>query len=146
MIRPKQKRVRRRGFTLLEVLMVIVILGVLAALIVPNFFGATEKARIDATKITVETLDTQLQLFRTHCGRLPNTDEGLASLLAMPDDDTLEGKWSGPYVKKLPKDAWGQELIYEYPGTYNEGGYDLSSAGPNGQAGDDDDIANWEKT
>ena len=146
MIRPMQKRVRRRAFTLLEVLMVIVILGVLAALIVPNLFGTGERAKVDATQIKIDGLDSTIEIFRTHCGRLPSTDEGLAALLLQPDDETLEGKWAGPYLKQAPKDAWGRDLIYEAPGTYNEAGYDLSSMGPNGQAGDEDDITNWEKT
>ncbi len=146
MIRPKQKRIRRRAFTLLEVLMVIVILGVLAALIVPNLFGTGQRARVDATQIKIKGLDSTIETFRMHCGRYPSTDEGLAALLVQPDDEDLEGKWAGPYLKEAPKDAWGRDLIYEAPGTYNEQSYDLSSMGANGQAGDDDDITNWTKT
>ena len=138
---------RRRAFTLLEVLMVIVILGILAALIVPQFMGTGEKARIDLTGVKIKSLNSQLETFRMHCSRLPTTEEGLEVLLTKPDDETLEGKWAGPYLQGgIPRDAWNRELRYEYPGTYNETGYDLSSAGPNGQFGDDDDITNWEKT
>ncbi|RMF73034.1 MAG: type II secretion system protein GspG [Planctomycetota bacterium] len=148
-MKANRKRVnrRRRAFTLLEVLMVIVILGILAALIVPQFMGTGEKARIDATAIKIKSLDSQLEMFRMHCGRLPTTEEGLEALLTQPDDEALEGKWAGPYIKGgIPRDAWNRELRYEYPGTYNENGYDLSSAGPNGEFGDEDDITNWEKT
>lgn len=146
MIRPTHKRLRRRAFTLLEVLMVIVILGVLAALIVPQLFGTGEKAKRDATQIKITGLDSTIETFRMHCGRYPSTDEGLAALLVLPDDESLDGKWAGPYLKQPPKDAWGRDLIYESPGTYNEQSYDLSSMGANGQAGDDDDITNWSKT
>ncbi len=143
-IRRKQAR---RAFTLLEVLMVIVILGLLAALVAPQFFGTGEKAKIDLTRNMIEgTLRSQLELFRTHCTRYPTSDEGLAALAVAPDDDELKDKWAGPYVKsKDLRDAWQHEFQYESPGTHNEDGFDVVSAGPNGQFGDDDDIANWER-
>lgn len=140
---------RRRAFTLLEVLMVVVIIGILAALVVPNLFGTLEGARIDTTRSTVESgFAGALDLYKMHMGHYPTTDEGLAALLEKPDDDELAEKWRGPYLKEGTKleDAWGNEFIYESPGQYNENSYDLSSPGPNGQEGDDDDIGNWEKT
>jgi general secretion pathway protein G len=138
---------RNRAFTLFEVLMVIVILGVLAALVIPQFTGTGERARMDLTKSLVETnLKTSLELFKTHTGRYPSTEEGLAVLVQRPDDEEIAAKWAGPYTEKREfKDAWGRELIYRSPGEYNEESYDLSSPGPNGQAGDDDDITNWQK-
>jgi general secretion pathway protein G len=136
----------RSAFTLLEVLMVIVILGILAALIVPQFGGTQLKAEKDLTKAQIDALGNDLERFRLHCGRYPTSDEGLAALLQAPDDEDLAERWGGPYLKKEPRDAWGHELIYESPGQYNEESYDLSSPGPNGQEGDDDDITNWEKT
>lgn len=136
----------RSAFTLLEVLMVIVILGVLAALIVPQFGGTRDKAMVDATTIQVKGLDNDLERFKMHCGRFPTTDEGLAALLEKPDDEEIAEKWGGPYLKAAPKDAWSQDLIYECPGQYNENGYDLSSKGPDKQEGTDDDITNWEKS
>lgn len=136
----------RRGFTLLEVLMVIVILGILAAVLVPQFMGTQQRAEIDLTKTKIKALDSSLETFRLHCGRYPTSDEGLTVMLQQPDDEALEGKWAGPYLKEMPKDAWNRELRYEAPGTYNEGTYDLSSSGPNGQFGDDDDIGNWTKS
>lgn len=145
----RKARIRRRarGFTLLEVLMVIVILGVLAAVIVPNFISTGDKARKDLAREQVTSgLATQLELFRTHTGRYPTTEEGLAALLTKPDDETIAEKWGGPYVKKTPKDPWGHELIYRAPGEYNADGFDLSSAGPDGVPGNDDDVTNWERT
>jgi general secretion pathway protein G len=141
-----RRKVVRDAFTLLEVLMVIVILGVLAALIVPQFTGTQLKAEKDLTKTQIVALGNDLERFRLHCGRFPTTDEGLAVLLDPPDDEELAERWGGPYVKKAPKDAWGNDLIYESPGQYNEDSYDLSSPGPNGVEGDEDDITNWEKT
>ena len=138
----------RRAFTLLEVLMVIVILGVLAALIVPQFVGTGERAKADLTKTQVTSaLSTPLELFRTHTGRYPTSDEGLIVLLELPDDEDIADKWSGPYVKSASslRDAWDSDLIYAAPGEYNESSYDLSSPGPNKIEGDDDDITNWEK-
>jgi len=140
---------RRRAFTLLEVLMVVVIIGILAALVVPNFFGASEGARKDLTKALIDSgINGTLDLYRMHMGRYPTSEEGLAALVERPDDDELAERWRGPYIKdgsKL-KDAWGHDLIYECPGRYNEGSYDLSSPGPDGQEGTEDDITNWEKT
>ena len=139
----------RRAFTLLEVLMVVVIIGILAALVVPNLFGTLEGARIDTTRSTVESgFAGALDLYKMHMDHYPTTDEGLAALMEMPEDDELAEKWRGPYLKEGAKlqDAWGNEFIYESPGNVNERSYDLSSPGPNGQEDDDDDITNWEKT
>jgi len=147
--KPSKSALRRRAFTLLEVLMVVVIIGILAALVVPNLFGTLEGARIDTTRSTVESgFAGALDLYRMHMGHYPTTDEGLAALMEAPDDDELAEKWRGPYLKEGAKleDAWGHEFVYESPGQVNENSYDLSSPGPNGQEGDDDDIRNWERT
>ncbi len=139
----------RRAFTLLEVLMVVVIIGILAALVVPNLFETLEGAKIDTTKATVNSgFNGMLDLYKMHMGQYPTTDEGLAALIEEPDDEELVEKWRGPYLKEGTKmqDAWDNDFIYESPGQYNEKSYDLSSPGPNGQEGDDDDITNWEKT
>ncbi len=146
-MRKSLHRVRRRkGFTLLEVLMVIVILGVLAAVVISQLSGTQEKAFRDTTTATIKGMASQLELFKLHCGRYPSSDEGLGALLAKPDDESLEGKWAGPYIKEAAKDAWGKELMYRQPGQYNETGYDIWSVGPDGQEGTDDDLTNWTKT
>ncbi len=138
---------RMRAFTLLEVLMVVVILGVLVALIVPNFIGTGEGAKKDATAIKIKSLRTQLDLFKTHCGRYPSSEEGLNALVATPEDEQVSKLWRGPYCDvAMLKDSWGNDLIYKEPGEYNQTGYDLSSPGPNRVEGDDDDVTNWEKT
>ncbi len=138
----------RAAFTLLEVLMVIVIIGILAAFVVPALMGTQEGAKEDMTRNAVTSgLVTPLELFRTHIGRYPTSDEGLAALVTQPDSEDVEGKWRGPYVQDIAKlkDAWGNEFVYVSPGEVNENSYDLSSPGRNGRPGDDDDITNWQK-
>lgn len=137
----------RRAFTLLEVLMVIVILGLLVALVVPQFGRRAEKAKIDLAKIQITSLVSKLEEFKLDCGRYPDEDEGLEVLLNLPDDEELEDRWAGPYVnpEKL-QDPWDHDLVYQIPGEFNENGFDISSPGPDGQEGNDDDIGNWQKT
>lgn len=145
----RQASGRRSAFTLLEVLMVVVIIGILAAIVVPNLFGTLEGARIDKTRAEVQNgFNGALDLYRLHMGRYPSSDEGLAALLERPNDDEQAKKWRGPYVKEGTtfKDAWGNNYVYESPGQYNENSYDLSSAGPDAREGTDDDITNWTRT
>ena len=146
MRRKLTRRALRRAFTLLEVLMVVVIIGILAALVVPNFFGASEDARVRLTKALIQSgINGTLDLYRLHMGRYPTSDEGLAALVEEPDDDEEAEQWKGPYVKEGAKlkDAWGNDLHYESPGRYNENSYDLHSMGPDEQDGTEDDVANW---
>lgn len=140
------RRRNRSAFTLLEVLMVIVILGVLAALIVPNFVNTEKRAKIDATRTQIQGMTTSIEAFRMHCGRLPTTEEGLTVLFSKPSAEDIVAKWSGPYLQKPAIDAWGKPLNYRQPGQYNAESYDIWSSGPNGTDGDDDDIRNWETT
>ncbi|MCK4343509.1 MAG: type II secretion system major pseudopilin GspG [Phycisphaerae bacterium] len=146
----RRVRSRVRAFTLLEVLMVVVIIGLLAAFVVPSFFGAGEGVKIDLTQATIDSgLGGSLKMYRVHMGHYPTEDEGgLMALIEEPEDEELAKKWHGPYLEKVTnlRDAWGNELIYESPGKYNEDGYDLSSAGPDEQEDTDDDLCNWEKT
>lgn len=146
----KTRRTKVRAFTLLEVLMVVVIIGLLAAFVVPNFFQTGEKAKRDLVQTTVNSgLNGALDLYRMHMGQYPKSDEeGLRALLERPDDEELEKNWAGPYLKKAEDlvDPWGNEYIYECPGDINQDSYDLSSAGPDGQSGNDDDIKNWKES
>lgn len=141
---------QKRAFTLLEVLMVVIIIGLLAAFVVPRFFSAPDRVKRDLANATVNTgLNGALDLYRAHMGAYPLSDEGgLQLLLEAPDDEELAKNWEGPYLKKAAdlKDPWGVEWIYECPGEYNEKSYDLSSAGPDKQADSEDDIKNWEET
>jgi len=139
-------RTNRAGFSLIEILLVIVIIGVLAAMVVPNFSGQGEKARRAAAVTDIEVnLATALDLYELDNGRYPTTDQGLSALLTEPSSAPAPKSWNGPYLKKkkIPKDPWGQPYVYAGPGTHNTDDYDLSSLGQDGVESDDD-IANWE--
>ena len=140
------RRTRRRAFTLLEVLMVVVIIGLLAAFVVPNFFGTEEKTKKNLSTALVKSgVNGTLDRYRLDMGHYPTTEEGLIALVQKPDNEEDAKKWAGPYVKTASdlKDSWGTDLIYKSPGEYNTDSYDLSSAGPDREPGTDDDIGNW---
>lgn len=140
---------RAGGFTLLEVLLVIVILVALAALVLPNIAGRGEEANIGTTKIQMGTVKDALEFFKMKMGRYPTTDEGLESLFDKEaiDDEDLQEKWTLAFMTKKSgiKDAWGHQFHYVHPGENNEDGFDLYSDGPDGEEDTDDDIINWEK-
>ncbi|AQQ71388.1 PilD-dependent protein PddA [Limihaloglobus sulfuriphilus] len=132
---------RKTGFTLIELLLVLVILAALAAVVVPKFTRRSEQARITAAKTDISNIEVALDAFEIDNGRYPTTSEGIKALIEKPSN--ADG-WETPYLKRgVPKDPWGAEYIYKQPGSHNEYGYDLSSGGPDGQAGNEDDIVNW---
>lgn len=129
-----------RAFTLVELLLVLVILGTLAALVLPKFTGRTEQARITAAQTQIATFATALDAFEVDTGAYPLGTGGLQSLVIAPGD--VSG-WRGPYLKSdIPLDPWGHAYVYEFPGRNNPSGYDLRSAGPDGQINTADDIVN----
>ena len=131
---------RNRAFTLVELLLVLVILGILAALVLPKFTGRTEQARVTAAQTQISTFGTALDAFEVDTGSYPRGADGLGQLNVQPADVT---NWRGPYLKSdIPADPWGHPYIYEFPGKVNPTGYDIRSAGPDGQAGTGDDIVN----
>jgi general secretion pathway protein G len=134
---------RRKGFTLIELLLVLVILAALASIVVPKFTKRSEQAKITAATTDIANMEVALDAFEIDTSRYPTNTEGIKALVEQPSNTD---NWNGPYLKRgVPKDSWGNEYIYKQPGQHNDSGYDLSSSGPDGQQGTDDDIINWTK-
>ena len=143
----QRSRIRRsgmRGFTLIELLLVLTILGILAAIVVPKIAGRSEDARKQAAVTQISAFKTALNTFEVDNGYYPKGQTGLAELIQRPRDAQ---NWHGPYLDTdaVPKDPWGHEYAYVCPGRHNTSSFDISSAGPDGQAGNEDDITNWTK-
>ena len=142
---PPAAALRRRekaGFTLIELLLVVVIIGILAAIIAPRLIGRSDEARSAAARGDLKVLSNQLAAYEIDSGTFPTTGQGLAALLLRPTSQPQPKNWKGPYLdeKELPKDPWGNDYLYAYPGQRNLNGYDLWSFGPDGQDGTEDDI------
>jgi len=137
---------KQNGFTLIELLLVITIISILAAVVVPRFFGRSREARRVAVKQTiVGTFGIALDLFEQDTGRYPTMEEGIQALITNPQIPN----WYGPYLKisTVPLDPWGNEYKYNYPSelTSSQYLYDIISAGPDGTFGNNDDITNHDK-
>jgi len=135
---------RARGFTLIELMVVVVIIGVLAALIVPNVLERADDARVTAARTDVNNLMQALKLYRLDNQRYPSADQGLQALVAKPTTGSIPQNWK-PYLDKLPKDPWGNPYQYVNPGVKGE--IDVYSLGADGQPGGDGknaDIGSWQ--
>ena len=131
-----------RGLRLSELLLVLVLLAVLAAVVVPKFTNRSEQARIAAAQTDISVIEGAIDTFEVDCGRFPSNDEALGALVQAPGDVQ---NWRGPYIKRgIPSDPWGNPYIYRYPGTANTTSYDLLCTGPDGREGNDD-ITNWQQ-
>lgn len=143
MRRPISIRLSNSGFTLLELLVVLVILGLLAGYVAPKYFSQVGKSEVKTARAQIDALEKALDQYRIDTGRYPNAEQGLAALNAKPAD---EPRWDGPYLKKaVPADPWGKPYQYRNPGERGE--IDLFSFGRDGQPGGDGDgadIGNWQ--
>ncbi len=128
-----------RAFTLVEIMLVVAILGILAALVIPRIAGKSEEARVTKTQADIKGgIKTAIDEFEIDNGSYPHT---LQDLLQQPRNAR---NWHGPYLDQVPVDSWGNAYLYSFPGKHNPTGYDLWSAGPDGKSGDSDDIGNWQ--
>jgi len=137
---------RQRGFTLIEIMIVVVILGILASIVVPNIMGSPDEARIVKVKQDLRVLEGALNLYKLDNFTYPSTDQGLEALVKKPVGQPEAKNWKkNGYIKKLPKDPWGNDYLYLSPGSHGE--FDLFSYGSDGRKGGSDsaaDIGNWE--
>jgi general secretion pathway protein G len=121
---------RQRGFTLLEIMVVVIIIGLLAAIVAPNVIGQSDKARVEIARTNMAALGSALDLYKLDNGKYPTTEQGLQALVEAPTDAK---NWTEPYIKKEPVDPWQNEYVYISPGL--DGPYDLYSLGADGQEG-----------
>ena len=138
-LRATRRHRRGRGFTLLELLVVMVIIGLLAAYVGPKYFSQIGKSEVTVAKSQIEALAKALDTYRLDVGRYPSTEQGLGALLVAPADAT--GRWNGPYLsKKVPQDPWGHAYVYRRSGDQSAG-FELLSYGRDGQPGGSGDAA-----
>lgn len=135
----------QRGFTLIEIMVVVVILGILAGIVVPRLLDRPEEARRTKAAVQIRSLEEALGLFRLDNGFYPSTEQGLKALVEKPTAGRVPSRYrDGGYIKSVPVDPWGQPYLYLSPGTH--GDFDLFSYGPDGESGgegDNADIGNW---
>ncbi len=139
----RSRAAQANGFTLLELLVVMVIIGLLAGLVAPRYFAQVGKSQVKVARAQIDAFDKALDQFRLDVGRYPTTEEGLQVLIAAPGS---EPKWAGPYLKKgVPADPWGRPYVYQQPGTHG-GDFEVMSYGKDGRpggSGEDADLTNF---
>lgn len=134
------KKRNTKAFTLVELMLVLVILATLAAIVLPKLTGKSQQAKITAAKTQISSFSTALEAFEVDNSYFPKSGD-LDALVNQPANAT---SWHGPYLQSIPPDPWGNPYTYESPGKHNPTGFDLMSNGPDGRAGTDDDITNWD--
>ncbi len=132
---------KNKGFTLLELLVVIVILSLLAALVIPKLTGRVDEAKIDTAKVQLKELKRTLEMYKLDNGNYPTTEQGLKALVQKPDTPPEPKKWR-QYLDHIPKDPWGNEYVYISPAKNHP--FELKTKGPDGELGTEDDISVWD--
>ena len=141
MLSPK----KNKGFTLLEIMVVIVILGLLMSIVVPNLMGNKETADIQKAVTDINGFETNLDMYKLNNNRYPTTEQGLQALVEKPSVDPVPRRYpDGGYIRRLPDDPWGNAYLYQSPGEH--GKFDVYSMGPDMEANTEDDIGNWNLT
>ncbi|MCY4472188.1 MAG: type II secretion system major pseudopilin GspG [Kistimonas sp.] len=139
---------RQLGFTLIEIMVVVVILGVLAALVIPNIVSRPDQAKVTVAQADIKAIASAMEIYRLDNGVYPTTEQGLEALVQEPSEEPAPRNWNRDgYLKKVPRDPWGNPYQYEQPGTRNPTGYDLYSLGADGRVGGEGvnaDINNWD--
>lgn len=133
---------RNQGFTIIEVLIVIAILGMIVGMVVPNVMGSSDEAKIQATAIEIRNLESVMDMYKLKAGQYPTTEQGLEALVTIPEIEPIPRNYpEAGFIKRLPVDKWNNEYQLVSPGEMGQ--YDLFSMGPDGLAGTEDDIGNW---
>ena len=142
----KSLHIKQQGFTLIEIIVVVVIIGILATFVAPKFMGKTDDARVVKAKNDIKALESALDLYKLDNYVYPSTDQGLDALINLPTSDPIPPNWQkGGYVKKLEKDPWQREYLYLSPGERSEVDiYSLGADGIEGGEGSSADIGNWQ--
>lgn len=132
-----------RGFTFLEVIVVVAILILLATIVIVNYSGRVKQANYDAAKLQINEISKALEIYKIDNGFYPTTEQGLKALVEKPEVEPIPKKWRESYMDSVPKDPWGNEYVYIYPGSH-EKNFDLFSYGEDGVESEDD-VVNWNK-
>ena len=145
LVLPRPLRTQRRGFTLLEIMLVVMIIALLAGIAIVKMGGALDEAGDATAKAQINNLSVALLSYRAKGGNYPSSEQGLKALMARPQSEPVPRAWTS-LLQSLPKDPWNHDYVYEFPGRHNTESYDIYSMGRNGKPGDEDDIGNWDPT